>query len=70
MPICSQGLECRDLGAESIDGFGKCDDPELVGELWDECDGWDEDGNRIPGCADEFECRDFYLFNLSFGKRW
>ena len=29
---CRDGLECRDQGAESIDGFGKCDDPELLGE--------------------------------------
>ena len=57
------------MGAESIHGYGVCEDPKKLGGFGDECDGWDEDGNRIPGCADEFECRDSYWFNLWFGKR-
>ena len=56
------------MGAESIDGIGICDDPDKLGGFFDECDGWDEDGNRIPGCADEFECRDSYWFVSFFGK--
>ena len=69
MPECSQGLECRDQGAESIHGYGKCDDSEKLGGFGDQCDGWDEDRNRIPGCADEFECGALYWHTLLFGKR-
>ena len=36
---CREGLECRDQGAESIDGIGICDDPQKLGEFFDECDG-------------------------------
>ena len=30
-PICREGLECLDRGAESINGFGICDDLEKLG---------------------------------------
>ena len=58
---CRQGLECRDQGPDSIDGFGICDDPRKLGDLFSMCDTW-VTGFRIAGCADEFECLDFTWF--------
>ena len=57
------------MGPDSIDGFGLCDDPDKLGDFFDWCDDYGWNGDRIAGCKDEYECRDFDFYGLSLGRR-
>ena len=65
---CREGLECRDQGPDSINGFGVCDDPMKLGEIFEKCDDW-VNGYRIAGCSDDFECLEFTWFGHNLGRR-
>ena len=72
---CGPGLKCVDQGptspnANTFEGYGICEDPGELGDLFDMCDtvlAWN--GERLPGCKDDWECREFEWLGISLGRR-
>ena len=72
---CGGGLRCVNQGPESpnadtFGGFGICEDPQKLRNIFEMCDTvLDWNGERLPGCIDDFECREFEWFGHSLGRR-
>ena len=65
---CADPLKCVNQGptspnADTFGGYGICEDPEKLGDYFDLCD-TDWNGERLEGCLDEFECREFEWFGI------
>merc|ERR1712156_1355814 len=72
---CEPGLRCVDQGptspnADTLRGYGICEDPRKLGDLFEMCDTvLDWNGERLPGCRDDWECREFEWLGISLGRR-
>ena len=68
---CKNGLKCVDQGPDSqnvdyFSGLGICEDPQKLGDIFDLCDTVLEwSGERIAGCIEDFECREFEFLGRS-----